>query len=98
MIASDETEIIGNWIFRDGRMIGDERCERVHRLTKDYLVKIGSDSTGWDTLFRDPRDNRFWERIYLQSYMHGGGPPSLRCISEAEAATKYSDLLNNNRD
>jgi hypothetical protein len=98
MIDSDETEIIGNWILKNGRMIGDEGCERVHRLTRDYLVKVGIDWSGWETLYEDPRDGRFWERIYLQSEMHGGGPPSLRYISDDEAKSKYANFFITNND
>jgi hypothetical protein len=94
MISADETEIIGNWILKDGRIHADENCERVDRLVENYLVKIGSDWSGWDTLFKDPTDGRYWERVYLQSEMHGGGPASLVKISAERAREKYKNLVN----
>ena len=97
MIDPKETEIIGNWIAKDGRVIGDEACERVRRLAEAYLLKIGSDWSGWDTLFKDPSDGRLWERIYLQGHMHGGGPPSLCYISKEEARAKYQNLFDKNQ-
>ena len=43
----------------------------------------------WETLFRDPDDGRYWERVYPQGDLHGGGPPQLQVIDEAEAKRKY---------
>lgn len=95
MIRAEEVEIVGNWIEVDGRCVGDDACERVHHLTQDLLEKIGQspESGGWETLYRDPSDGRFWERTYLQGHMHGGGPPSLLNLSENEARKKYGQLL-----
>lgn len=95
MIRQDETEIIGNWIEVEGRVIGDERCERIELLTNEYLEKIGfsSESGGWNILFRDPLDKRFWERTYPYSNWHGGGPATLISISQDEAKAKYPELF-----
>ena len=92
-IRPEEIEIIGKWIERDGVVTGDEACERVKVLASSFLRKLGADSTGWDTLFIDPDDGRHWERTYLTSWMHGGGPPSLFVISEVEARKKYPNIF-----
>ncbi|MGE0364310.1 MAG: Imm27 family immunity protein [Phycisphaerales bacterium] len=55
----------------------------------NVLVRIGSSTDGWDTLYRDPGDNRLWELLYPQGHMQGGGPPTLRQISGSEAQAKY---------
>lgn len=89
-IEKKETEIVGKWIFTGGKMIADEQCERIQWLTTNYLKKIALDKTGWDVLFQDPNDSRYWELIYPNSGMHGGGPPSLILISESEAKEKYN--------
>lgn len=89
-IEKNETKIVGKWIFTDGKMIADEQCERIQWLTTNYLKKIALDKTGWDVLFKDPNDNRYWELIYPNSEMHGGGPPSLILLSESEAKDKYN--------
>ena len=61
------------------------------KLVASHLVEIARDSTGWDTLYVDPDDGRFWEHIYPQSEMHGGGPPMLKHVSEEEARAKYGE-------
>ena len=88
----EETEITGTWASVGGRAIADESCRRIERLTTAYLVRIATDraSGGWAVLFRDPGDGRLWERDYPQSELHGGGPPRLRAITDAEAARRYS--------
>ena len=93
LIASSETEIIGKWLISQDRAVADETCQRIADLTKNYLVELGRDSSGWDTLYRDPNDGRFWELIYPQGELHGGGPPQLRCLSVDDAKRKYGNAV-----
>lgn len=95
MIREEEVEIVGNWIEVDGRVVGDDACKRVQILTQDYLEKIGQspESGGWETLFRDPKDGRFWVQTYPQSEMHGGGPASLTCLAADEAKKRFPHLF-----
>lgn len=92
-LRSDETEIVCHWTFKDGKMVGDAACDRIDALVDYYLEKVGSDESGWDTLFRDPADGRLWERIYPMSHMHGGGPPALVHITDSDAKKKYANLF-----
>lgn len=95
-LSSDEYELIGKWVeASDGRVVGDKTCERVHSLVKTHLQELGISEEGgaWETLFRDPEDGRYWERTYLESYMHGGGPPSLFNLPAEEAKRKYPHLF-----
>jgi hypothetical protein len=64
---------------------------RIHDLTSTYLIKLGTDESGWDVLYQDPADGRLWELTYPQSGMHGGGPPQLEVLPLALAKQKYSD-------
>lgn len=89
----DETLIVGDWIEIAGAVSGDSACKRIQNLTTDYLTELGKDESGWDTLYRDPEDGRFWERIYRMSHMHGGGPPALLNLSEKDAREKYASLF-----
>ena len=73
----------------DNRVIEDQTSKRVRNLTTHYLTKIVTDERGWDTLYQDPIDKRYWEKVYLQSELHGGGPPSLLNINEEKARKKY---------
>ena len=88
-LGPDESELEGHWISRDGRVVGDEACERVEWLTKHRLQELARDASGWETLFIDPRDGRLWERTYRTGEWHGGGPPSLQLIVKAAALKKY---------
>jgi len=84
-----ESVLIGQWLVDGGRVIGDETCERIDWLIHSRLERLARDSSGWETLYRDPRDGRLWELTYPQSHMHGGGPPDLRLISSDAATSKY---------
>jgi hypothetical protein len=88
-----ETEITGRWLTDGGRTIADGPCRRIDALRQQYLEQIEVDGSGWETLFRDPADGRFWELIYPRSEKHGGGPPTLRVITLDVAKDKYGRLL-----
>ena len=91
MIGPDEQEIVGGWTFAEGKMSADEEAIRIRRLVREHLVEVARDASGWDVLYRDPDDDRYWELTYPQSEMHGGGPPKLTCLSNEEVSTKYGD-------
>ncbi len=89
MILPDEFEITGAWTIVDGTINKDENCRRIAHLVQNRLAKVGSDASGWDTLFRDPANDRYWELVYPQSELHGGGPPKLQMLSKFQAEQKY---------
>jgi hypothetical protein len=89
-IDKNETEIVSNWIFDGHRMLTDEAGKRIDYLIHNYLNKVAADATGWDILYQDPDDKRYWELTYPKSEMHGGGPPALTSLSENDASNKYS--------
>jgi len=68
----------------------DAVAARIKELTDTHLRTIAVTENGWETLYRDPTDLRFWELTYPHSEMHGGGPPMLRCITAEEAHAKYT--------
>ena len=90
-LAPNETRLTGEWLFINGKMIGDENTSRIEWLLKNVLeeVRCSPVSGGWETLFLDPTDGRYWEHTYPQSYLHGGGPPELIHLSLVEAKQKY---------
>lgn len=90
MINSSEIKITGNWTFNGQKMIEDEQCMRIYWLRDNYLKRITSDQSGWDVLYQDPDDMRYWELIYEHSELQGGGPPSLIQLSKEDAASKYA--------
>jgi immunity protein 27 of polymorphic toxin system len=90
-LQPNERVLTGRWLVEDGRARGDAICDRIECLAVHHLQKvaISPDSGGWETLYRDPDDGRYWERTYPQSEMHGGGPPELKCLTFQEASKKY---------
>ncbi|HEY6562783.1 MAG TPA: Imm27 family immunity protein [Polyangiaceae bacterium] len=83
-----EKRLDGKWTVTNGNMLADDTCSRIEELIAQHLDRIASDASGWDTLYRDPDDGRYWELIYEQSDMHGGGPPSLVQVDVATPGVK----------
>jgi hypothetical protein len=92
-INPSETVLTGQWTFQGGRPVADEVCKRIFVLTKSHLREIGRDASGWNTLYRDPTDGRYWELGYPQGELHGGGPPELRCLTVEQAKEKFGMQL-----
>jgi len=90
-LQPDEVDLVGRWEVVDGRVVSDVVCRRIEHLTTASLVRLAfsREYGAWETLFRDPRDGRLWERTYPKGGMHGGGPPRLLVIAEPEARAKY---------
>jgi hypothetical protein len=93
-IGSNETELQGKWVLKKGTVTADDTCRRIELLTTIHLKNIKTDNTGWNTLYQDPKDGRYWELTYPQSEIHGGGPPRLRGLSKEEAKSRYGELEN----
>jgi hypothetical protein len=66
-------------------------ASRIGWLTSEVLVLVARSEDGWDALYRDPADGRYWEHTYPQSELHGGGPPRLAAVSIEYATSKYPD-------
>ena len=90
-LSPQEQTLTGRWVDVNGELRPDATCERIEQLVGGHLVEVAvSPQWGaWETLFRDPDDGRYWERVYPQGDLHGGGPPQLQVIDEAEAKRKY---------
>src|SRR5262249_3972351 len=55
------------------------------------MQKLGTDQSGWDTLYADPATGKFWELTYPQRHLHGGRPRELLEISSSAASIKYAE-------
>ena len=88
-IRPDETEVVGGWETVNGAVCADVATKRIEELTRTYLNRIAVSKNGWETLYQDPADLRFWELTYPDSEWHGGGPPTLKSLSMQEANSKY---------
>ena len=84
-----ETLLVGKWELIGGRVQKDPTEERIERLIGSSLEKVVTIAGGWQTLYRDPGDGRYWELTFPQSELHGGGPRTLRYIEQSEAKNKY---------
>jgi hypothetical protein len=90
-LAPEEVDLRGYWLVqKDRSVIADATDERIEWLTTQKLERIENDWSGWETLYRDPRDGRLWELTYPQGEMQGRGPRRLHLFSRDEAAAKYS--------
>lgn len=88
-LKHEERDLIGKWEFVDGKVVADATTARIEALIEKELDKVGNDPTGWDTLYRDPEDGRYWELTFPDSSLQGGGPPRLTSVSTDYARDKY---------
>jgi hypothetical protein len=88
-LEPDETDLLGTWVDSKVRVTADAVTDRIEFLVSHCLEEIAVDTTGWETLYRDPQDGRYWELTYPQGEIHGGGPPRLRHLPAEEAKGKY---------
>lgn len=91
-IEPNETILKGSLIFKDGSVTSDSVSQRIENLIANHLIEIGEDESGWNKLYRDPVDNRYWELTYPESEAHGGGAPQLKLLSDQQAKSKYQFL------
>lgn len=84
-----EMMLSGQWLVEGERVAADDVCRRIEWLVQSRLERLAADASGWDTLYRDPRDGRLWEHTYPGGEMHGGGPPQISVILPEVAAVKY---------
>lgn len=89
-LKPSEIELKGSWKMVGKAMQEDDINKRIKDLIKQYLKKITTDESGWEVLYIDPSDKRYWELTYSNSEVHGGGALNLRVISENEARRKYT--------
>jgi hypothetical protein len=92
-ISPEEIEILGS-VMEDGKMLVDrETCLRINWLASTVLenVGVGKESGGWEKLYRDPADGRYWLLTYPHGEMQGGGPPALKqlTLTDEELKDKY---------
>lgn len=84
-----ELTLVGSWTERDGRRELDETDRRIFWLVTRRLVARGQANEGWDQLYQDPRDGRFWELTFPEGSLHGGGPRRLECVAALVVREKY---------
>lgn len=88
-IDPGQTTIIGNWIQRDGKIVEDAVCQRIRDLVNSHLTLLGRSEDGWNKLYLDDADLRFWELTLPWGEMHGGGPPKLEVVDLDSVIKRY---------
>ena len=84
-----ERQLAGSMVELGGRTLHDEVDRRIFWLVSRRLTPLGHASGGWDQLYRDPRDGRYWELTFPHGSLHGGGPRALTCVGAELAREKY---------
>ena len=88
-ISHDETLIECQWLVIEDQVKPNAACERIEWLVSDVLNLVKVDRRGWEKLYQDPADKRYWLLFYPQSELKGGGPASLMEITYAEADVRF---------
>lgn len=85
---SDEM-LVGGWRQEGSRKVADEVAAHINWLVENDLKHLADSEDGWSRLFVDTSDGRLWELSYDASSSHGGGLPSLRHLTSADASQRY---------
>jgi len=88
-ISDNETLIECEWQVVEDQVKPGSACERIEWLISDILKLVKVDKRGWEKLFLDPGDGRYWLLFYPQSELTGGGPASLMEITFSEAELRF---------
>lgn len=89
-LAPQENILIGKIIFDGKSAKKDETYLRITWLKNSYLKEVATDESGWEVLYQDPKDNRYWKLTFPESEEHGGGAPILKNISFEQAKSKFT--------
>ena len=88
-LGPDEHQLTGAWEDESEEGIRDAVDRRIFWLVRHRLEPRAMANGGWDQLFVDPRDGRYWELTFPRGSLFGGGPRQLTHISRDAAAQKY---------
>jgi hypothetical protein len=91
-LNSNEILIEGKWTFDGASMHMDESCQRIEWLISNKLKKLVINGGGWESLYQDPKDQRYWLLTYPESHMHGCGPPLIKVITKSDAQDKLNSI------
>jgi hypothetical protein len=89
LLEANEVFLEGRWINTGAKVVADDTARRIEELISSQLTKLAASEEGWEVLYLDKRDGRFWELSYPHSGWHGGGPPSLTNVTKDQAERKY---------
>lgn len=76
-----EKELIGKWVFKEGKVVADSNCELIESMINNDLTEIEISEDGWTKRYQH-LNGSVWELTYPESHLHGGGPPKLTRIKK----------------
>ena len=85
----NQTQLVGSWKVENGRTVEDDVCRQIRSAIKTNLHLIATSADGWERLYQDFNDGRYWELFYPDGEMQGGGPPGLRLAGADDIRQKY---------
>ncbi|MBI1190245.1 MAG: hypothetical protein GC200_06130 [Tepidisphaera sp.] len=85
----------GTIVLPDGTVVPDASSYRIDDLCEHYLQRLGALLGGASVLYRDPADNRLWERVVRTSRIDGAKSAFMQALTESEAIRKYGDEVVN---
>jgi len=88
-LQRNETLLVGDGELVEKRVRTNSTEDRIEWLIANSLERVASTGSGWEILYQDRADDRYWELTFPRSEMQGGGPRTLRCIERSEAENKY---------
>ena len=89
-LSHNETELLGNWVVHGNSVIADDVSKRIEALIKDSRKKVAVSDDGWEILYIDQNDGRYWELTYPSSNSNGGGAPKLSVLSPEQVKGNYN--------
>ena len=88
-LGPDEERLDGAWLDAADGASSDVVDRRIFWLVRHALHARAMTNGGWDQLFVDPRDGRYWELTFPHGSLHGGGPRRLATLTAESARAKY---------
>ena len=82
--------IKGTWVKKDDKIIEDSNCALIKEKLANDLIKVAVSTDGWDILYKEKDLDVYWELVYPQSELPGGGPAQLESFSFNEVKDKYN--------
>lgn len=79
-LLPNETVLIGETYLVEGKVCKGSVFFRIEQLISASLIKIKTDESGWNSIYQDPNDSRYWELSFPESHLQGEGVPVLKCV------------------
>jgi hypothetical protein len=61
MLKPHETLLGGRWHESQDGIVADGVSTRIDSLIREHLDKVANSASGWESLCRDPDDQRLWD-------------------------------------